>query len=116
LIKPNPMATKPILVTILDLKPIPRWLKLSLVGIKWLESICITIGQPKSPWFNEHLGCSMVIEIDFGRHFLYIMSLRTKFENFLLWHVWLGLSFDNWWDTFGRKCSFFVTIWAILVF
>jgi hypothetical protein len=87
LIWPNPMATKPILVTILNFKPTPRWLKLSLVGIKWLESICIAIGQLNSPWFIEHLGCSMVIEIDFGCHFLYIMSFRTKFENFLLWHM-----------------------------
>jgi hypothetical protein len=116
LIRPNPMATKPILVTILNLKPTPRRLKLSLVGIKRLESICIAIGQLKSLWFIEHLGCSLVIEIDFGRHVLYIMSFKTKFENFLFWRVWLGLSFNDRWFTFGRKCSFFVTIWAILLF
>ncbi len=82
LIRPNPMVTKPILVTILNLKATLRWSKSSLVGIKRPESICITIGQSKSPWFIKHLGCSMVIEIEFGCHFLDIMNLKTKFENF----------------------------------
>lgn len=106
LIRPNPIATKPILVTILNLEATPRQSKSSLVGIEQSESVCITIMQPKSPWFIKHLGCSMVIEIDFGCHFFGYNEFENKIWNFLLWHVWLGLPFNNWWDTFGKKCSF----------